>query len=91
MVKCRQCRNVFRVIGDALNIRLDTSVMLEMAARSIVEQFDLKACRPATSASSAATSGPSTTSRRTVSANDSSTRGRLTPIEASLRPSGARP
>ena len=44
MVKCRQCRNVFRVIGDALNIRLDTSVMLEMAARSIVEQFDLKAC-----------------------------------------------
>ena len=44
MVKCRQCRNVFRVIGDALNIRLDTSVMLEMAAQTIVEQFDLKAC-----------------------------------------------
>jgi GAF domain-containing protein len=44
MVKCRQCRNVFRVIGDALNARLDTSVMLEMAARSIIEEFNLKAC-----------------------------------------------
>jgi GAF domain-containing protein len=44
MVKCRQCRNVFRVIGDALNIRLDTRVLLEMAARSLIEEFDLKAC-----------------------------------------------
>lgn len=44
MVKCSQCSNVFRVIGDALNLRLDTRVLLEMAARTIVEQFDLKAC-----------------------------------------------
>lgn len=43
MVKCVQCRNVFRVIGDALNLKLETSVMLEMAAESIVEQFDIKA------------------------------------------------
>lgn len=43
MIKCVQCRNVFRVIGDALNLKLDTSVMLEMAAESIVEQFRLKA------------------------------------------------
>ncbi len=44
MVHCEQCSKVFRVIGDALNLRLDTHVMLEMAARSIAEQFDLKAC-----------------------------------------------
>jgi GAF domain-containing protein len=44
MVKCRQCRNVFRVIGDALNLRLDTKMMLEMAAESIAEEFQLKAC-----------------------------------------------
>ena len=44
MVKCRQCRNVFHVIGDALNAQLDTKVLLEMAARSIVEEFNLKAC-----------------------------------------------
>lgn len=44
MVQCIQCRNVFRVIGDALNLRLETRVMLEMAAASIVEEFDLKAC-----------------------------------------------
>jgi GAF domain-containing protein len=44
MVKCSQCSNVFRVIGDALNLRLETEVLLEMAARAIVEQFDLKAC-----------------------------------------------
>ncbi len=44
MVQCIQCRNVFRVIGDALNLRLDTRVMLEMAAAAIVEEFDLKAC-----------------------------------------------
>ena len=44
MVKCRQCSSVFRVIGDALNLRLETRVLLEMAAREIVEQFDLKAC-----------------------------------------------
>jgi GAF domain-containing protein len=44
MVQCEQCSNVFRVIGDALNLRLDTSVLLEMAARSFVEQFNLKGC-----------------------------------------------
>ena len=44
MVKCRQCRNVFHVIGDALNAQLDTTVLLKMAARSIVEEFNLKAC-----------------------------------------------
>ena len=44
MVKCRQCRNVFHIIGDALNSQLDTTVMLEKAARSIVKEFHLKAC-----------------------------------------------
>ena len=44
MVKCRQCRNVFSEIGLALNAQLDTREMLERAARSIVEQFGLKAC-----------------------------------------------
>jgi GAF domain-containing protein len=44
MMKCRQCRNVFHVIGDALNAQLDTTVMLEMAAGAIVEEFNLKAC-----------------------------------------------
>lgn len=44
MVNCQQCSNVFRVIGDALNLRLDTKVLLEMAARAIAEQFNLKAC-----------------------------------------------
>jgi len=44
MVKCRQCRNVFHIIGDALNAQLDTTVLLKMAARSIVEEFNLKAC-----------------------------------------------
>lgn len=44
MVNCGQCSNVFRVIGDALNLRLDTRVLLEMSARSIVDEFNLKAC-----------------------------------------------
>ncbi|MFC2144481.1 GAF domain-containing protein [Acidobacteriota bacterium] len=44
MVKCRQCRNVFHIIGDALNAQLDTTVLLETAAESIVEEFNLKAC-----------------------------------------------
>ena len=44
MVKCRQCRNVFHVIGDALNAQLDTKVLLGTAARAIVEEFNLKAC-----------------------------------------------
>ena len=44
MMKCGQCRNVFRVIGDALNLRLDTNILLEMAARSFVDQFNLMGC-----------------------------------------------
>lgn len=44
MVRCRQCHNVFRVIGDALNSQLDTPILLESAAEAIVEQFGLKAC-----------------------------------------------
>jgi len=44
MVKCRQCRNVFHIIGDALSAQLDTTVLLEKAASSIVEEFYLKAC-----------------------------------------------
>jgi GAF domain-containing protein len=44
MVKCLQCRNVFHIIGDALAAQLDTTVMLQMASRSIVEEFNLKAC-----------------------------------------------
>ena len=44
MVKCDQCRNVFHVIGDALSVQLDTTALLERAAQSIVEQFELKAC-----------------------------------------------
>jgi len=44
MVHCEQCSKVFRVIGDALNLRLDTHVMLEMAAKTIAEEFNLKAC-----------------------------------------------
>jgi len=42
-MKCVQCRNVFRVIGDALNLKLQVPVMLEMAAAAIVEQFAVKA------------------------------------------------
>lgn len=44
MIKCRQCRNVFRAIGDALSQRVETPTMLETAARAIVTEFDLKAC-----------------------------------------------
>jgi GAF domain-containing protein len=44
MINCHQCRNVFHIIGDALNAQLDTTVLLELAARSIVEEFNLKAC-----------------------------------------------
>jgi GAF domain-containing protein len=43
-MKCLQCRNVFRTIGDALSQRVDTPRMLEETARGIVEEFDLKAC-----------------------------------------------
>jgi GAF domain-containing protein len=44
MINCRQCRNVFHIIGDALNSQLETRLMLELAARAIVEEFNLKAC-----------------------------------------------
>lgn len=44
MVKCRQCSKVFHVIGDALSAQLETTVLLERAAHTIVEQFKLKAC-----------------------------------------------
>ncbi len=44
MVKCRQCRNVFRVIGEALNLRVETALMLEWAAKTLVDEFGLKAC-----------------------------------------------
>jgi len=43
-MRCTQCRNVFRTIGDALSQRLDTPRMLEEAARAMVEEFELKAC-----------------------------------------------
>ncbi len=42
-MKCVQCRNVFRVIGDALNLKLQVPIMLEMAAEAIVDQFAVKA------------------------------------------------
>ena len=44
VIKCRQCRNVFSAIGDALSQRVETPAMLEAAARAIVGEFDLKAC-----------------------------------------------
>lgn len=44
VIKCRQCRNVFSAIGDALSQRVETPTMLEAAARAIVGEFDLKAC-----------------------------------------------
>ena len=44
MVRCSQCSRVFHAIGDALSAQLDTKVLLELAAQSIVEQFKLKAC-----------------------------------------------
>lgn len=43
MVQCSQCRNVFRVIGDALNSKLEVQHMLELAAAALAEQFELKA------------------------------------------------
>jgi GAF domain-containing protein len=44
MIVCRQCRNVIRQIGSGLNGQVETDVLLESAARSIVEEFDLKGC-----------------------------------------------
>ena len=44
MIRCRQCRNLFSVIGGALSRRVEAPVMLEAAARAIVSEFDLKAC-----------------------------------------------
>ena len=42
--KCIHCHNLFSVIADALSQRLEMPTMLEAAARSIVEEFGLKAC-----------------------------------------------
>jgi len=42
--KCIHCHNLFSVIADALSDRLETPKMLEAAARSIVHEFNLKAC-----------------------------------------------
>ena len=43
-MKCRQCHHVFAVMGDGLNSQVDTVELLESTAKSLVEQFDLKAC-----------------------------------------------
>jgi GAF domain-containing protein len=43
-MKCRQCRQVFAVMGDGLNQQVDTVELLESTARALVKQFDLKAC-----------------------------------------------
>ena len=41
---CKQCRGVFRVIGEGLNAQVDTPELLERVAKSLVEQFGLRAC-----------------------------------------------
>jgi GAF domain-containing protein len=43
-MKCRQCHQVFAVVGDGLNSQVDTVELLESTAKALVEQFDLKAC-----------------------------------------------
>jgi len=43
-MKCRQCHQVFAVMGDGLNSQVDTVELLEKTAEALVEQFDLKAC-----------------------------------------------
>jgi len=43
-MKCRQCHQVFAVMGDALNSQVETFEMLKRTAKALVEQFDLKAC-----------------------------------------------
>ena len=44
MMQCDQCHRVFTVMGDALNAQVETVELLEMTAKALVEQFDLKAC-----------------------------------------------
>jgi GAF domain-containing protein len=44
IVKCIQCRKVFKVLGDALNRQVDTVILLEMASQSLVDEFGLKGC-----------------------------------------------
>jgi GAF domain-containing protein len=39
-----QCRNVFRVIGDAFNAPITAQEMLSLAAKALVDEFDLKGC-----------------------------------------------
>jgi len=41
---CSQCRNVFRVIGDAFNAPITAEEMLRIAAKALVDEFDLKGC-----------------------------------------------
>jgi len=43
-MKCRQCHQVFAVMGDALNSQVATVELLERTAKALVDQFDLKAC-----------------------------------------------
>jgi GAF domain-containing protein len=43
-MKCRQCHQVFEVMGDGLNKQVDTVELLESTAKALVEQFRLKAC-----------------------------------------------
>lgn len=41
---CRQCHDVFAVMGDALNSQAETTEILERTAKALVQHFDLKAC-----------------------------------------------
>jgi len=43
-LECRQCLKVFKDIGDAFNRPVDTATLLELIARTLVEQFALKGC-----------------------------------------------
>ncbi len=43
-MECRQCRDVFQVIGDAFNAQIGAVETLQRVARVLVEQFDLKGC-----------------------------------------------
>jgi GAF domain-containing protein len=43
-MKCRQCHQVFAVMGDGLNSQVDTVELLESTAMALVDQFNLKAC-----------------------------------------------
>jgi len=41
---CRQCQDVFQVLGESLNSPTTTVELLEATAKVLVEQFDLKSC-----------------------------------------------